>query len=45
MLEKSIQNRQSWLKDLADHLTPEEQTQIETAFRLLLERMPNMEKK
>ncbi|MEA2007959.1 MAG: MarR family winged helix-turn-helix transcriptional regulator [Chloroflexota bacterium] len=43
MLKKSMQAQQSWLEDLTNHLTPEEQTQIETAFRLLIEKITDME--
>ena len=43
VLTKSMQTGQSWLEDLSDHLTSEEQTQIETAFHLLIERLTDME--
>ncbi len=44
MLKKSMQAKQTWLEDLAAHLMPEEQTQIESAFRLLTEKITDMEK-
>ena len=45
MLKNSMQAQQSWLEDLAAHLTPEEQMQIEVTFRLLIEKTNDMEQR
>ncbi len=44
ILKESMQAKQAWLDNLAAQLTPEEQTQIEAAFRLLTEKITEMEK-
>lgn len=38
ILEETIRARQGWLNDLADALTPEEQTQIVAALEILIEK-------
>jgi len=43
LLRESMRAQQSWIEELSSHLSPEEQTQIEAAFRLLTEKIAAMD--
>ncbi|MCF6278317.1 MAG: MarR family transcriptional regulator, partial [Anaerolineales bacterium] len=43
ILKDSMRTQHAWLEELSTRLTPDEQVQIEAAFRLLLEKINDME--
>lgn len=43
ILEAGLEARQAWLKDVADTLTPAEQTQVAAALQLLTEKAAQLE--